>query len=133
AARGQRTVNDLLHRTDIENRQIGIDCLYRTTYLRLQAGGGERGPDRHAFRERPGAWKLVDRSVNVGSSGSVEAITIDVLDHADPGSPRCVGWARSAPHAQTAAHGIAVRPVGTRCAFIDDCHRLFAGIVVFRE
>jgi len=26
-----------------------------------------------------------------------------------------------------------IRPVGTSCAFVDDCHRLFAGVFVFRE
>src|SRR5258707_5974645 len=35
AARSQRTVNDLIHRTDVENRQVRIDCLNLTTYLRL--------------------------------------------------------------------------------------------------
>src|SRR5207248_9227720 len=88
AARSERTVNNLIHRTEIENRQIGIDCLNLTTYLRLQTGGGQRSPDRHALGQGSGSWKLVDRSVDVGNSGLVEAITVDVLDHANHDAPR---------------------------------------------
>ena len=80
-----------------------------TTYLRLQVGGGQRSPDRHAFGQGPGSWKLVDRSVDVRSCGLVEAITVDVLDHANHDAPRRVGSAPRGPYAQTAANGIAPR------------------------
>src|SRR5580765_2384199 len=103
------------------------------TYLGFQAGGGQRGPDRHAFGQSPESWILVDRPVDVGNSGLVETITLDVLDYANHCAPRRVGCAPRAPHAQTAADRIAVRPVGTCCAFIDDGHRLLAGIIGFRE
>src|SRR5439155_19372217 len=102
-------------------------------YLGLQAGGGQRGPGRHAFGQRPESWILVDRSVDVGNSGLVETITLDVLDHANHCAPWRVGCAPRGSHAQTATNRIAVRPVGTCCAFIDDRHRLAADIIRVRE
>ena len=130
-----RTVNDLfLIGTDIENRQVRIDCLNLTT---LRICGSRLVADKEVrtvtLLVKAVYSRLVDRSVDVGSSGLVEAITVDVLDHANHDAPRRFGRTPRGPHAQTAANGIAVRPVGPSCAFIDDCHRLFVDIIVFRE
>src|ERR1051326_1563066 len=95
--------------------------------LWFKLGRGQRRPQQHVHLL---AGVLIGRNVDVGNAIDVETVTLYILNNAHNGGPR-PGSIFSEAH--LAAERLAIRPIFTSRAFINDGHRLVAVLVAFGE
>src|SRR6476661_7042421 len=127
AARSQRAIEHVIHRQNIEYRQVGINALDFLPNLWFEQVRGQRRPQHHA-QSREGV--LIGRNVDVRNAIDVETVTLDVLNNTHNGRP-WLGWIFSEPH--VSAHRILGWPILTSGAFINDGHQRFAVFILLSE
>src|SRR5215468_11768429 len=95
--------------------------------LWFEQGRGQRRPQHNA---QSFAVVLISRNIDVGNAIDVETVTLDISNHTHDGRP----WLGSVPcEPHSAAQRIAIWPVLTSGAFINDGHQLFAVFIALGE